>query len=81
LNAGRIVNPFSPDASRADRMMAVGILLLMGTGLWWVGGMPLRGPRLLGSLGHGRATDEPPVSNGGIGRFARLRTGRPPRLF
>jgi hypothetical protein len=82
VNAGRIVNPFSPDASRADRIMAVAILLLMGTGLWWVGGLPMRGPRLLGSLGGGRTTEaDDAVAPGGIGRFVRARTGRPPRLF
>jgi hypothetical protein len=82
LNAGSIVNPFSPDASRAERIMAVAVLLIMGTGLWWVGGMPMRQPRLLGSLGNGRNDDAPvAASPGGIGRFARLRSGRPPRLF
>lgn len=81
VQAGRIVNPFSPDASRGERMMAVALLLAMGAGLWWVGGAPVRPPRLLGSLGAGQIPDETPVAKGGIGRFARPRSGTPQRLF
>ena len=81
VQAGRIVNPFSPDASRGERMMAVGLLLAMGAALWWVGGAPVRPPRLLGSLGAAVPVDDTPVAKGGIGRFARPRTGTPPRLF
>jgi hypothetical protein len=81
VQAGRVVNPFSPDASRGERIMAVAVLLGLGAGLFWVGGAPVRPPRLLGSLGAGQVVDETPVSKGGIGRFARPRHGTPPRLF
>lgn len=80
VTAGRFVNPFSPDASRGERVMAVALLMLTGGALWWVGGMPIRPPRLLGSLGNGRTTEVGPSTMGGIGRFARPRSGRPPRL-
>ena len=81
VTAGRVVNPFGPDASRGERMMAVALLLLLGLALWWVGGQEVRGPRLLGSLGAGAAPDTAAVATGGIGRFARPRAGTPPRLF
>jgi hypothetical protein len=75
-------NPFRPDASRAERLMALSLLLLLAAALWWVGGKPVRAPRLLGSLGAGlpAVTDE--IRLGGIGRFARVRPNeRPPRLY
>jgi len=81
VQAGRIVNPFSPDASRGERLMAVALLLAMGVGLWWVGGQPARPPRLLGSLAAARVPDDAPTVAGGIGRFARPRSGPAPRLF
>lgn len=77
-----LVNPFRPDASRAERMMAVAILLALVVGLWWIGGQPLRPPRLLGSLGTGQTVETAALSTGGIGRFAKVRSAlRPPRLF
>ena len=84
--AGRVSNPFGPDASRGERIMAVLLLLAMGGALWWVGGQPTRAPRLLGSLGAGAVTIDPAVAGAstpkGIGRFARPRLGeRAPRLF
>jgi hypothetical protein len=84
--AGRVSNPFGPDASRGERIMAVLLLLALGGALWWVGGQPTRAPRLLGSLGAGAAVVDPALAAGntpkGIGRFARPRLGeRPPRLF
>ena len=77
-----VLNPLRPDASRAERMMALALLTLLAVGLWYVGGQPVRPPRLLGSLGAGvpAATEE--VRTGGIGRFARVRPAeRPPRLY
>ncbi len=77
-----VTNPLGPDASRGERLLAVALLLLLAVGLWWIGGKPVRPPRLLGSLGNGQAVAGPEVRTGGIGRFARVRTGpRPPRLF
>jgi hypothetical protein len=75
-------NPFRPDASRTERMMALSLLLLLAVGLWWVGGKPVRPPRLLGSLGAGIPLVSDEVRTGGIGRFARVRPNeRPPRLY
>jgi hypothetical protein len=89
LPAGRVRNPLGPDATRGQRIMAVGLLLAMGLALWWVGGRPVRGPQLLGSLGAGGAApvagDGPDEQQAepvrGIGRFVRPRSGKPPRLF
>jgi hypothetical protein len=75
-------------AKRAQRALAFGVLLAIAAALWWFGGQPARSPRLLGSLGEGRDDDAgeggaaSPVYlvSGGIGRFARPRTGPPPRL-
>jgi hypothetical protein len=85
IPAGRVSNPFSPDASRGERIMSVVLLLAMGGALWWIGAQPTRAPRQLGSLA-GRSTAAPAVSGiglpRGIGRFARPRPeGRVPRLF
>jgi hypothetical protein len=79
-------NPFRPDASRGERLLAVSLLLAMGGALWWFGGQQLRAPRLLGSLGAAAFPaddgERERRGNGGIGRFARPRGGlRPPRLF
>lgn len=75
-------NPFRPDASRGERIMALALLMLLAAGLWYVGGQPARPPRLLGSLGAGVPVQAEAVRTGGIGRFARVRpAGRPPRLF
>ena len=77
-----IQSPFRPDASRGERMLALALLLLLAGGLWYVGGQPVRPPRLLGSLGAGVPVQTEEVRTGGIGRFARVRpAGRPPRLF
>jgi hypothetical protein len=81
--AGSIVaNPFSRDASRGQRIMAVGLLLALAAALFWVSGLTPRAPRLLGSMGggHVNAATAPRIS--GIGRFARPRgNARPNRLF
>jgi hypothetical protein len=79
--AGNVFNPLRQDASRADRIMAVALLLALAVALWWVGGQPLRPPRLLGSLGARESAPPAEVRLGGIGRFARPRADRPPRLF
>ena len=82
--AGNPLNPFRPDASRGERLVAVAVLLLMGAGLLWLGGQPTRAPRLLGSLGAGAASAPAAAATrtGGIGRFSRPRgAGKPPRLF
>jgi hypothetical protein len=67
------------DVDRSDRIVAVTALFAMLGGWLWLGGRPARLPRLLGSIGGG-ATISRPASNSGIGRFARPRTGRPPKL-
>ncbi len=62
--------------------MAVSMLLAMAGALWWLGGSPTRGPRLIGAVSGrtpGERTVAPPQSRG-VGRFARPRGGRPPRL-
>ena len=66
---------------RGQRAMGLVLLVLLGLSLWWFGGQPVRSPRLLGSLGADAEPDDPTViGSGGIGRFARPRTERPPRL-
>ena len=80
--AAVVGNPFRRDASRTERLMAISLLALLAAGLWWVGGQPLRPPRLLGSVGAGVPVVAESVRTGGIGRFARTRPeGRPPRLY
>ena len=75
-------NPFRPDASRTERMMALALLMALAAGLWWIGGKPVRPPRLLGSLGAGIPVAVDEVRTGGIGRFAKVRSAdRPPRLY
>lgn len=66
---------------RGQRALGLVLLVLLGLSLWWFGGQPVRSPRLLGSLGADTEPEGPTfVSSGGIGRFARPRTERPPRL-
>jgi len=73
--AGRIAD------KRGQRALGLVLLVLLGLSLWWFGGQPVRRPRLLGSLGADAEPEEPTVvGSGGIGRFARPRTERPPRL-
>lgn len=80
--AGNVLDPFDPNASRSERMMAVALLLGLAAGLWWVGGRPVRPPRLLGSLGSNQPVVATLADARGIGRFAKIRSGpRPPRLF
>jgi hypothetical protein len=68
--------------SRGQQVTALALLGAIVAGLWWFGGQQARAPRLLGSLGEGAVVDEGRlyVPSGGIGRFARPRTGPPPRL-
>jgi hypothetical protein len=79
--------PFRPIAqaplpldNRFDRILAVSLLFAIGLGLWWIGGSPARPPRLLGSLGGGVPTAIDRTTLGGVGRFSRPRSGRPPKL-
>lgn len=75
-----LLEPFTE--SRTARIIAVTVLLLMGSGLWLFGGRPVREPRLLGALAAAapvvRTTPAP--SGRGIGRFRRERDARPGRL-
>lgn len=68
-----------PDG-RGQRMMAVSLLMGMAAGLWWMGGSPTRGPRLLGALAGRGAVAGRADRPGGLGRFARPRGGPAPRL-
>lgn len=79
--------PFRPIAraplpldNRFDRILAVMLLFAIGGGLWWIGGSPARAPRLLGSLGGGASDRIDRTTFGGVGRFSRPRSGRPPKL-
>jgi hypothetical protein len=73
--------PVLPLDKRGERIMAVALLLALAAALWWVGGQPMRSPRLLGSVAGGTTTEpEGARSLGGVGRFARPRVGRPTRL-
>ena len=69
-------------SKRAQRAVALGVLLAMVAAVWWFGGQPVRSPRLLGPLGGrgGAATPGVYVRAGGIGRFARPRAKPPTRL-
>lgn len=79
-----VFEPFTE--SRAARIVAVTLLLLLGLGLWYLSGQQIRQPHLLGGLAGSdaarRAADAaPPVEQGrGIGRFRRPRTGPPTRF-
>lgn len=71
-----------PD-SRMERIMAVSVLFFMAVALWWLGGSPVRMPRLIGALAaDGRAFAVRAPEPRGVGRFARPRdvAVRPPRL-
>ena len=81
--------PTVPIDDRGDRIFAFSVLVAIVLALWWVGGQPVNAPRLLGSLGSGKGGAEasgeaapvaPAIPVGGVGRFARPRPGRPPRL-
>lgn len=73
--------PALPLDKRGERVMALGLLLALAAALWWVGGAPVRPPRLLGSMGTGDTPDPGTEATvGGVGRFARPRVGRPNRL-
>lgn len=69
---------------RGERVMALVLLCGLGAALWWFGGQAERPPRLLGSLGGGGDAGttgaEAAAPIGGIGRFARPRTGPPKPL-
>lgn len=77
-----VVEPFTE--SRASRIFAVTLLLLLGLGLWYLSNQEVRQPRLLGGLSRARdataAAPATPTAARGIGRFRRERTG-PPTKF
>lgn len=66
--------------TRMEQIMAVTLLLLMATALWWLGGSPARLPRMVGALADREVRRAPPAPRRGVGRFARERGGAPPRL-
>ena len=77
--------PVAAVDDRADRIFAVSVLFAIVAALWWVGGQQVNAPRLLGSLGVRRGAVEsggpaPAAPIGGVGRFARPRPSRPPRI-
>ena len=77
--------PVAAIDDRGDRIFAVAVLFAIVAALWWVGGQPVNAPRLLGSLGSRQEQPEsggrPPAAPvGGVGRFARPRPSRPPRI-
>lgn len=76
----QILEPFTE--SRTGRIIAIVTLLLMGGGLWYFGGTPIRQPRLLGALAGDTPAivDQPSDAGRGIGRFRRDRNAPPPRL-
>lgn len=78
---GRTRVPIDLADTRMERIMAATMLLIMATALWWLGGAPARLPRLIGAAA-GREVGAPSIESPrrGIGRFARERGGRPPRL-
>ena len=74
-----------PGTSRAHRLMAVLVLIVMAGAWWWVGGQPVPSPRLLGALaGDGRTNPSGGTggtgSVGGVGRFSRPRSRQANRL-
>ncbi|MEY2569524.1 MAG: hypothetical protein QOE35_4053 [Actinomycetota bacterium] len=67
--------------SRGDRILAFSLLTLIVLALWWVGGTPVRPPKLLGALANDAgATAGQPTNVAGVGRFARARPEGPRRL-
>lgn len=83
----RVSRPVPAIDDRGDRIFAVVVLFAISAALWWVGGQPVNAPKLLGSLGARRGQTEEgsggggsAVAVGGVGRFARPRPARPPRL-
>ena len=71
-----------PGDERAERIMAVSLLMALAVAWWWFGGQEARGPQLLGSLaGEGRRPSRSAEPTGGIGRFARPRDRRPRPLI
>jgi len=76
-----VSNVVRRDTDRDQRIAATFALFLIAAAWFWLAGEPSRVPRLLGSVGGGRiprAALESP--HRGIGRFARPRTGRAPKL-
>jgi hypothetical protein len=76
FRAGRPASHIPIDQSH--RQLAVGLLLAIAVAWWYVGGQSARAPRLLGATAGRADTVTPPF--GGIGRFARPRTGPARRL-
>lgn len=69
-------------AVEEHRGLAALVLALCGAALLWSAQLPVPAPRRLGAFGAaaGPAPAEPPPHTSGLGRFARARSGAPPRL-
>jgi hypothetical protein len=83
---GGLVAVTLPGTSRAHRLMAVLVLIVMAGAWWWVGGQPVPSPRLLGALAGAEGPAGGPASGGrstsvgGVGRFSRPRSSQANRL-
>lgn len=77
--------PFK-DTTRGERIFAVALLGALLAAWWWVGSLPGRGPRLLSAPGASTSgvlnvqSVRGVSRQGGVGRFAKLRTTSPRRL-
>jgi hypothetical protein len=64
------------------RVMAAAVLVALGVALYLISRRPARAPKLIGAFASANAAPPPvPVRVRGIGRFAKPRSGPPPRLF
>ena len=72
--------PVAAASQTGDRLAAVVLLAVMGVALWWLGGREASGPRQLAAAGATSVDADAVGRMGGIGRFARHRTGRPNRF-
>lgn len=70
------------DGNHAARVMAAAVLVALAGALYLLGRQPGRVPRLIGAFAGAGAggRPSPAVQVRGIGRFARPRTGPPPRV-
>lgn len=71
----------SPSGVQGRRVMAAAVLVALGAVLYLISRRPARPPRLIGAFAGNAPPAAPPSERiGGIGRFARPRSGPPPRL-